>query len=173
MVKKTQDLDARLSVESPEQGTFQPISGQDSEVISAEASPTADQPTAVTVEAASGTVESSGNVGQARTGLPDLDEFLRGLTADQLQRVKAKIEADSIVPRRLQSNALKNADGSLDVLIHIDPVIVEQLELWSDGEGLTLAEEAQNRINEAISGYVFGDWSSAVVKPAEPQPVAK
>jgi hypothetical protein len=53
----------------------------------------------------------------------------------------------------------------MTVEVYLEPIIVEQLELWAEPDGCTLAEEAQKRISEALTNYLYGDWSATVEQP--------
>jgi len=98
------------------------------------------------------------------TTKPNLSDFLDSLTAEQLSRVRKLAQTGGISLGRG-----KNPDGSLDISLHIESILVEQLELWADGDGMSLEDEARKVATESIQNYVCGDWSATVVKPQEVQ----
>lgn len=99
--------------------------------------------------------------------VPDFDDILSHMTADQLAKVRALAGAKGLAVPAAGDGA-KSADGSLLITIHLDAPVTEQLEIWAEADGCTLVEEAQRRINEALENYLYGDWSTT----PEPSPVA-
>lgn len=158
MAKKANELMPETTNIGSVGSDFQPISGQTAAEVDVNASSDANASTAGTVAPAPAIKES----------IPDIEAFLSTLTAEQLAKVRSKVERDtsSAISPQFAARAAKNIDGSLNVMVRLDPVVVEQLEQWAEGEGISLMEEAQNRVGEAISNYIFGDWGATQVKPA-------
>jgi hypothetical protein len=103
----------------------------------------------------------------------DLDAFLSSLSPEQLAKVRARAITEGFTPSPMQrSLGAVHADGSMTISIHLEPQIVEQLLLWADSDGVDVGEEAKIRINEALTNYLYGDWSAMMAKPAEPPPVS-
>jgi hypothetical protein len=96
--------------------------------------------------------------------LPDLDAILSAATPEQLAKLRALSTAKGI---SVPSSAVgtKRADGSMTVEVHLEGPIVEQLELWAEADGCTLIEEAQKRLSEALTNYLYGDWNPVVEQP--------
>jgi hypothetical protein len=88
------------------------------------------------------------------------------LTPDQLARIRQLAVARGIA---VGEGTGKLPDGSLRVVVTLEPMTVEQLELWAESDNLTLEEEAQRRISESLQNYLYGDWSST--PEPEPAPV--
>ena len=53
------------------------------------------------------------------------------------------------------------------VSVRLDAPVAEQLEIWAEADGLSLIDEAQKRIVEALENYLYGDWNPTPV----PEPV--
>ena len=99
--------------------------------------------------------------------IPDLSNLIANLSPDQLNTIRRLSEANGIAVESKGSRTLP--DGSLRVTVTLEPLIVEQLTMWADGDGLTVEEEAQTRLIESIRNFMFGDWSTTP-EPA-PAPV--
>jgi hypothetical protein len=100
---------------------------------------------------------------------PDLDAILASLSPDQLAKIRLKAIGEGVVPAA-SLGGRKSPDGSLTVTVTLDPMVTEQLELWAEADGCSLVEEAQKRIAESLSNYLYGDWNP--VPEPEPAPVA-
>lgn len=100
-------------------------------------------------------------------GLPDLDAMLLSATPEQLQRIKVLAAAKGLTSKDVAASR-KMPDGSMTVAVYLEPPIVEQLELWAEADGCSLVEEAQKRISEALTNYLYGDWNPVI----EQTPVA-
>lgn len=106
----------------------------------------------------------------AAPNVPSLEAFIASASPEQLIRLRALAAAKGLTTT--PAGATKHADGSMKCEIVISPEIVPQLEEWASADGIPLVEEIQNKVNEALVNYVFGDWSAMQVKPAEVVPVA-
>jgi hypothetical protein len=95
----------------------------------------------------------------------NLDELLANASPDQLAKIRALAAAKGL-SAPATGVGTKRADGSMDVLVHLDAAVTEQLELWAEADACTLDEEAQKRIQEALQNYLYGDWSAVVEQPA-------
>lgn len=172
MVKKTHEIGPESIPSTTEQADFQSISGTAPDDV--QAIQPQDRPTAGTGQAASGIVENSASAASADTtksAIPDLDAFLATLTADQIAKIRKKVERDSsIVSKQTQSRSAMNPDGSMDVVVHIDAAMTEQLAIWAESDNVDVMEEARIRISESLSNYLYGDWNVPV--KAEPAPAA-
>jgi hypothetical protein len=102
---------------------------------------------------------------EATAKITSLEDFLASATPDQLQRLRTLAAADGLAPASLSADSVKLPDGSLRVTVVLEPLVVEQLSIWAEGDGVTLEEEAQKRLTESITNYMFGDWSATVEQP--------
>jgi hypothetical protein len=97
--------------------------------------------------------------------VPDLDALLSAATPAQLAKIRALAIGKGIAVASSASNRLP--DGSMMVSVRLDAPVAEQLEIWAEADGLSLIDEAQKRIVEALENYLYGDWNPV---PA-PEPV--
>jgi hypothetical protein len=126
-------------------------------------SPDAQSPVKASPEPAPAAAPST--VAASPTSTPaNLDEFLASLTVEQLQRVRTLATAKGLAPAT-SSGSVRLPDGSLQVTVTLEPMIVEQLSLWAEGDGVGLEEEARKRILESLQNYLYGDWSAVVEQP--------
>ncbi len=98
--------------------------------------------------------------------VPNLEAMLLDATPEQLQKLGLIAASKGIA--KSSSAGIKRADGSMTVDIYLEPPVVEQLEIWAEADGCTLIEEAQKRIGESLTNYLYGDWNPVV----ETAPVA-
>ena len=99
--------------------------------------------------------------------IPNLDDLLTSATPEQLQRIRMLAASKGLsVPA--SGSGTKHADGSMTVSVFLEGPVVEQLEIWAEADGCSLVEEAQKRISEALTNYLYGDWNPI----PEPAPVA-
>lgn len=183
MSKKSQAIDRNSGKSELEKSDFQAISDQ----ITGDdgnGQPVDNLPTAATVEAATSTVDGeqvstpdtaappspvvpSAPSSLSKAAIPDLDEFMRNLTADQIKKVRKLVDGEpGLIAKREFGTLLP--DGSMNITVHLDPQMVEQLMIWAESDGIEVGEEAKLRINEALTNYLYGDWGATMVKPAEP-----
>lgn len=59
----------------------------------------------------------------------------------------------------------------MTIAVYLEPPIVEQLEIWAEADSCSLIEEAQKRIGEALTNYLYGDWNPTP-EPVVAAPVA-
>jgi hypothetical protein len=105
--------------------------------------------------------------GKGLTTATNLEDFLASATPEQLQRLRVLAAANGMATETsaMTGHSVKLPDGSMQVTVMLEPLIVEQLAIWAEGDGISLEEEAQKRISESISNYMFGDWSATVEQP--------
>ena len=110
------------------------------------------------------------DVAPVMPNLNDLDGLLARMSPEQIQKIRVLAASKGLTTAvaGIAGSGNKLADGSMTVEIHLDAPMTEQLEIWSEADGLTLVEEAQKRILESLTNYLYGDWNPHV----EPQPVA-
>jgi hypothetical protein len=97
--------------------------------------------------------------------IPDLDALLSAATPEQLAKIRALAAGKGITAASPSSTRLP--DGSMMVSVRLDAPVAEQLEIWAEADGLSLVDEAQKRIVEALENYLYGDWNPTPV----PDPV--
>jgi len=97
--------------------------------------------------------------------IPDLDALLSAATPEQLAKIRALAAGKGITAASPSSTRLP--DGSMMVSVRLDAPVAEQLEIWAEADGLSLIDEAQKRIVEALENYLYGDWNPTPV----PEPV--
>lgn len=102
--------------------------------------------------------------------IPDLESMIANLSPDQLAklRVIAASKGVKLPSQSIIGTGTKNVDGSLDVIVHLEPEVVEQLENWSEPGGDTLVEAAQKYITQSLVAFLYGDWSPTPEPVAEP-----
>ena len=106
--------------------------------------------------------------------LPDLDSLILNASPEQLAKLRMLAASQGVASITNSPSATKRADGTMMIEIALEAPIVEQLEIWAEADGISLAEEAQKRILEALQNYLYGDWSATIVEPAAvAEPAAK
>jgi len=137
-------------------------------------SPTTDQgaegvqtPTPAT-EATAAPISATATPTPTPAPMPDLnlDTLLSSLTPEQLAKIRGLAAESGLAVAPKSSGKLP--DGSMTVSVYLGPDIVTQLEAWSEGSDHSLEEEAQMRIGEAITAYLYGDWGAAATAGAAP-----
>ena len=100
--------------------------------------------------------------------IPDLESMLASLSPDQLAKLRVIAAAKGVQVPTSQSVGNRNPNGSMDVNIHLEPEVVEQLVNWSEPGGMTVVEAAQKYISEALVAFLYGDWNPTPEPVAEP-----
>lgn len=96
--------------------------------------------------------------------LPDLDAMLSAASPEQLQKIRMLAAIKGLTATDVAASR-KLPDGSMMVAVQLDGPTVEQLELWAEADGCSLVEEAQKRISEALTNYLYGDWNPVIEQP--------
>lgn len=93
--------------------------------------------------------------------VPDLESMLAAMSPDQIARLRVIAAAKGVAVPSGQSSGsgTRHADGSMDVTVHLEPEVVEQLMNWSEPGGMTVTEAAQKYISEALTAFLYGDWN--------------
>jgi hypothetical protein len=110
-------------------------------------------------------VKPTANFSLRPTDAGILEDFLISATPDQLQKLRVLAAADGLASGIQSTGSAKLPDGSMTVTVHLDAPITEQLEIWAEADGCSLVEEAQKRISESLTNYLYGDWNPIVEQP--------